>query len=128
MANDEEVADSLISQQRLKAALHYAVGKKCEEIGEELQVEFSKQMIFALTECTFKQSEVIATDLEAFARHAKRTTINGDDVKLLVRRNKNVGDCIKDLSDKLAKLHSRQKMKNKRPRKDAASTDSIMET
>ena len=27
-------------------------------------------------------------DLEAFARHAKRSTVQADDVKLLVRRNK----------------------------------------
>ena len=27
-------------------------------------------------------------DLEAFAKHAKRSTIQADDVKLLVRRNK----------------------------------------
>ena len=27
-------------------------------------------------------------DLEAFAKHAKRSTVQADDVKLLVRRNK----------------------------------------
>ncbi|XP_072888312.1 centromere protein S isoform X1 [Hemitrygon akajei] len=74
--------------QRLRAAVHYTVGCLCEEIGENKQVEFSKQTIAAISETTFRQCENFAKDLERFAKHGKRTTINTDDVKLLARRSK----------------------------------------
>jgi len=35
----------------------------------------------------FQFIEITASDLESFAKHAKRSTINQDDVKLLGRRN-----------------------------------------
>ncbi|XP_006885826.1 PREDICTED: centromere protein S [Elephantulus edwardii] len=74
-------------QQRLKAAVHYTVGRLCEEVASDKEIQFSKQTIAAISELTFRQCENFAKDLEMFARHAKRSTINTDDVKLLARRS-----------------------------------------
>ncbi|KFO31585.1 Centromere protein S [Fukomys damarensis] len=74
-------------QQRLKAAVHYTVGRLCQEVAEDKEVQFSKQTIAAISEMTFRQCENFARDLEMFARHAKRSTINTEDVKLLARRS-----------------------------------------
>ncbi|EHH14312.1 hypothetical protein EGK_00214 [Macaca mulatta] len=74
-------------QQRLKAAVHYTVGCLCEEVALDKEMQFSKQTIAAISELTFRQCENFAKDLEMFARHAKRTTINTEDVKLLARRS-----------------------------------------
>ena len=93
---------------RLKAALHYSVGKTCEQMGKKMSggavvfddnpdrseasssgpVKFSKKFISALSEATWRQlTQVYARDMEAFTRHGKRQTIGQDDVKLIARHN-----------------------------------------
>lgn len=41
--------------QRLKAAVHYTVGRICEKLGEEHRREFSRQVIAAITETAVRQ-------------------------------------------------------------------------
>ncbi|CAG9786585.1 unnamed protein product [Diatraea saccharalis] len=40
-----------------------------------------------ISELVYRKISVYGSDLEAFAKHAKRSTINSEDVKLLTRRN-----------------------------------------
>ncbi|XP_039223575.1 centromere protein S isoform X1 [Crotalus tigris] len=74
-------------EQRLKAAFHYTVACLCEEVAEDKNIKFSRQTIAAISEITFRQCEIFAKDLEMFAKHGKRSTINVEDVKLLARRS-----------------------------------------
>ncbi|XP_065664517.1 centromere protein S [Hydra vulgaris] len=90
---------------QLKAALHYAVGKICEMKSDEHNVTYSKAFIACLTETVVNKIELFATDLEAFAKHAKRTTINIEDVKLLVRRNPGLAEEIETCSKSLIEKH-----------------------
>lgn len=53
--------------QRLKAAVHYTVGRICEE--SDADVTFTKQTIAALTEATYRQIQTYAVDLELFAKY-----------------------------------------------------------
>jgi len=76
--------------QKLKVSLHYTVGKMCEEQAANIQVNFNKQMIGTINEFVWKQLKLITKDLEAFAKHGKRSTVNIEDVKLLVRRNEDL--------------------------------------
>ncbi|KAM9706911.1 centromere protein S isoform 2-T2 [Dama dama] len=90
MMEEEEGAEEqqrFSYRQRLKAAVHYTVGCLCEEVALDKDMQFSKQTIAAISEVTFRQCENFATDLEMFARHGKRSTINTEDVKLLARRS-----------------------------------------
>ncbi|XP_038513773.1 centromere protein S isoform X3 [Canis lupus familiaris] len=89
MEEDEgtEEQERFSHRQRLKAAVHYTVGCLCEDVASDKEVQFSKQTIAAISELTFRQCEHFAKDLEMFARHAKRSTINTEDVKLLARRS-----------------------------------------
>uniref|UniRef100_A0A6Q2WUN8 Centromere protein S n=1 Tax=Esox lucius TaxID=8010 RepID=A0A6Q2WUN8_ESOLU len=41
--------------QRLKAAVHHTVGRLCQSLGENHQMEFSRQVIAAISETTFRQ-------------------------------------------------------------------------
>ncbi|NXM27956.1 CENPS protein, partial [Oxyruncus cristatus] len=100
--------------QRLKAAVHYTVGCLCQEVGEDKDVQFSKQSIAAISEITFRQCETFARDLEMFARHAKRSTINTEDVKLLARRSSSLLKYITQKSDELASSNMEQKEKKKK--------------
>ena len=57
-----------ISLQRLKAAVHYTVGKICEEVRQDQDVDFNRQFIGVLAEASYKQIQSIAVDLELFAK------------------------------------------------------------
>lgn len=103
------------TRQRLKAAVHYTVGRMCMKIGREQQKEFSRQTIAAIAETTFRQCEVFAIDLEAFARHAKRTTVSADDVKLVARRSTALFTYIQNKSEE---LNQEKKNTGKRKSKD----------
>jgi len=73
--------------ERLKAAVELTVGDLCSEISGSAGVEVSRETIATLALLAVEKIERSAEDLEAFAAHAKRTTIQTEDVKLLTRRN-----------------------------------------
>merc|ERR1711874_103113 len=73
--------------ERLKAAVELTVGDLCGEVAGEVGVEFSRETIATLALVAIDKVERSAGDLEAFANHAKRSTVTTDDVKLLTRRN-----------------------------------------
>ncbi|XP_031574714.1 centromere protein S-like [Actinia tenebrosa] len=119
MASDEEQDseyETLAYQQRIKAALHYTVGRICEQIEIENGMQYSRQFIAALTETTYRQCESFAVDLELFAKHAKRTTINRDDVQLLARKSPALAKHIKSLSDEIAATNEAEKANKKTKR------------
>ncbi|PRQ72712.1 hypothetical protein AAT19DRAFT_16636 [Rhodotorula toruloides] len=102
-------ADEPLSRQSLKAAVWYTVTKIAQE--EELSLPFaaSEHFVATLAEVVFQQARwftldphlscvtcpltplaftvSLGNDLERFANHAGRLTINVDDVKLAARRN-----------------------------------------
>ncbi|XP_052647978.1 centromere protein S [Harpia harpyja] len=100
--------------QRLKAAVHYTVGCLCQDVAEKREVQFSKQTIAAISEITFRQCENFAKDLEMFARHAKRSTVTTEDVKLLARRSNSLLKYITQKSDELTSSNMEQKEKKKK--------------
>lgn len=51
----EPIAAERCGFQRLKAAVHYTVGRICHRIGEERRAEFSRQTIAAITETVVRQ-------------------------------------------------------------------------
>ncbi|KAK0635350.1 kinetochore component CENP-S-domain-containing protein [Bombardia bombarda] len=88
------------SRERLKAALWYAIGQIVDEESLRLNRNATPQFIGMLTMMVMGQIENVAIDLESFAQHAGRTTINTDDVMLLTRRNSDLQGMIKDFIDK----------------------------
>lgn len=96
--------------QRLKAAVHYTVGRVCQQTGEDYRREFSPQVIAAITETTFRQCDIFAKDLEAFSRHAKRSTVTAEDVKLAARRSTALYIHIQNKSEE---LNQEQELKKK---------------
>lgn len=99
-------------QQRLKAAVHYTVGRLCEGVGAEQRAGFSRQTVAAVAEAAFRQCDVFAKDLEAFARHAKRATVTSEDVKLLARRSTALSNFIQRKSEELNQEQRELKKKN----------------
>ncbi|XP_010156687.1 PREDICTED: centromere protein S-like, partial [Eurypyga helias] len=102
------------SFQRLKAAVHYTVGCLCQDVAGERGTQFSKPTIAAIAEMTFRQCETFAKDLEMFARHAKRSTVTTEDVKLLARRSNSLLKYITQKSEEITSSNMEQKVKKKK--------------
>ncbi|XP_024409982.1 centromere protein S [Desmodus rotundus] len=117
MEEEEEGAEEqerFSYQQRLKAAVHYTVGCLCAEAASDKEVQLSKQTVAAIAEVTFRQCENFARDLEMFARHAKRSTINTEDVKLLARRSNSLLKYITEKNEEIAQFNIERKTKKKK--------------
>lgn len=119
---------------RLKAALWFAVGKIVDEESIKQNCNATPQYIGALTEMVWAQigqslpccifsflarpmltrPESVATDLESFSRHARRTTVHTEDVVLLARKNPDLLDIVRGFveeqkAEKLRKGKGKQK-------------------
>ncbi|NXI66394.1 CENPS protein, partial [Anseranas semipalmata] len=106
--------------QRLRAAVHYTAGCLCQDVAEDKGVQFSKQTIAAISEITFRQCENFARDLEMFARHAKRSTVTSEDVKLLARRSNSLLKYITQKSEELTSSNMEQKEKKEKKKKKSS--------
>ncbi|GAA5920766.1 hypothetical protein JCM1841_004176 [Sporobolomyces salmonicolor] len=113
-----------LSRQSLKAAVWYTVTKIAQE--EELSLPFaaSEHFVASLAEVVFQQALSLGKDLEAYAKHAGRLTINVDDVKLAARRNEPLYDLLCTSATThglaLADLKADRKPKLKAPPRAAA--------
>ncbi|XP_077996218.1 centromere protein S-like [Glandiceps talaboti] len=125
--DDDESYDQLAYKQRLKAAIHYSVGQICEESAEENDVVFSRQFIATLAEATFRQCGILATDLELFAKHAKRSVVNAEDVKLAVRKSPLLFEHLNSISQQQAAVNEAEREK-KRKKKAAKKAEREVET
>ncbi|VDQ16603.1 unnamed protein product, partial [Trichobilharzia regenti] len=70
-----------------KAELHYKCTQIAREIASEEQCEIDMNIVCLATELVFRFYQVLATDLETFSKHAKRSTVTIEDVFCFVRRN-----------------------------------------
>ncbi|TRY69811.1 hypothetical protein DNTS_000589 [Danionella cerebrum] len=117
--------DSEAQKQRLKAAVHFSVASLCENIAADSEKQFTKQTIAAIAETAFRQCDIFAKDLEAFARHAKRHTVTMDDVKLTARRSTALYNYMQQKSEELAS--NNQELKDKRKKNAAKRKSKEME-
>lgn len=86
-------------EERLKSALWLSIGKIVDEETIKLGVNATPQFIGALTEMVWTQIETVSQDLEFFAKHAGRSTINVSDVMLLARRNEGLESILRAFVD-----------------------------
>ena len=70
-----------------RSKLYCDVGSFCSHYGEQHLGVFSKMYICGLCNISLHFIKEISSDLEQFASHGKRSTINYNDIKLFLRRN-----------------------------------------
>lgn len=87
-------ADEQMKEERLKAALWYAMGQTIDSVALAQNLNATPHFIGGLSEFVWAQIENVAQDLEAFAKHSDRTTINTKDVLLLGRRNEGLAEVL----------------------------------
>ncbi|KAF3390874.1 Centromere protein S [Talaromyces pinophilus] len=97
--SDSNQEETQALEERFKSALWLAIGKIVDEETMQLGVNATPQFIGALTEMVWAQIESVSQDLEAFAKHAGRSTINTNDVMLLARRNEGLESILKAFVD-----------------------------
>ncbi|CAH1154126.1 unnamed protein product [Phaedon cochleariae] len=93
------------NEQKTKQSIHNTTRKIANEVASNFNMEIDADALDIIAELTYKKIQLYGLDLDAFQKHAKRSTINADDVKLLVRRN----ESLKQLVD--SKLQTINSMK-----------------
>lgn len=87
--------DEQAKEEKLKAALWYAMGQTVDSVAVAQDINATPQCIGGLSEMVWNQVQTVAQDLEAFAKHGGRNTINSKDVLLLGRRNEGLAEVLK---------------------------------
>ena len=88
-------ADDETKEEKLKAALWYATGQTVDSVALAQDLNATPHFIGGLSEMVWGQIENVARDLEAFAKHSGRSTINPKDVLLLGRRNEGLEELLR---------------------------------
>ncbi|XP_041979320.1 centromere protein S-like isoform X2 [Aricia agestis] len=126
--------ENISPRQKNRAALLRDVRSICTETCHLLGLDITKPSTDVITELVYKKILLYGSDLEAFARHAKRSTISTDDVKLLVRRNPSLKEHLGSISSNTAVKKQRRKTTNKpekaveAPRENELGTEKPVET
>jgi len=87
--------DDVEKDEKLKAALWYSIGQTIDSVALGQDLNATPHFIGSLSEMVWSQIENVAQDLEAFAKHAGRSTINSKDVVLLGRRNDGLAEILR---------------------------------
>ncbi|XP_045163868.2 centromere protein S-like [Mercenaria mercenaria] len=124
----EENFEQLTHCQRLKAAVHHTTLRVCKESVEGKDVELNRMVVAAISEATWKRFETWATDLEMFAKHGKRSTVNADDVKMLIRKSPKLLEHINMLQEQMnaSKGETKKKTKKTKSKDTTAQTSSTV--
>jgi len=85
------------SKERLEAAHHHTIGRLSKAVEDKFRLKFSPPVLAAVAKLSLHYIEESAVDIEAFSRHAKRASVNSDDVKLLARKNPGLEQHLKKL-------------------------------
>ncbi|KAK5732978.1 MHF histone-fold complex component [Elasticomyces elasticus] len=89
-------ADDEQKEEKLKAALWYSTGQTVDAVAVSQDLNATPHFIGGLTK-----------DLEAFAKHGGRSTINAKDVLLLGRRNDGLKAVLEAEAKEVKKMNAR---------------------
>ena len=82
----------------VRSALHFAVGRICEQEEDDdpdVGARMSSDAVGSLTELVYQYATTsLVNDLVAFSQHAGRKTVTVDDVKLAIRKDKKTHDSL----------------------------------
>ncbi|AES73005.1 putative transcription factor Hap3/NF-YB family [Medicago truncatula] len=76
-------------------------------------MEVSKVVVACVADLAFKYTERLAKDLQLFAQHANRKSVNMEDVILCAHRNENLSSLLRTFSNDL-KVKDRQNEKKRK--------------
>ncbi|XP_026412796.1 protein MHF1 homolog [Papaver somniferum] len=108
----------------LKDRFRLSVIKIAEAEGKKNNMEVSEQVMGCISDLAFKFSEQLAKDLELFAQHAGRKSVNMDDVILSAHRNEHLASSLRLFSSELKGKEPQPEKKRKKTSKKEDKTPS----
>ncbi|XP_017215175.1 protein MHF1 homolog [Daucus carota subsp. sativus] len=90
-------------------------------------MEISEPIVACISDLAFKYAEHVAKDLELFAAHGGRKTVNMKDVILCAHRNEHLADLLRSFGNDLKdKDPQSEKKRKKKSRKDDNAASSVL--
>jgi len=127
---EEEVArrslNETLAAGPLKDRLRLALITTAEAEAQKHGMSVSQLVMGSLADLTFKFTELLARDIEMFAQHAGRKSVNMDDIILAARRNEDVAASLKSFSQELLKAKDQQ-MEKKRKKASTKGEKSLVD-
>uniref|UniRef100_A0A9J7WUP3 Centromere protein S n=1 Tax=Cyprinus carpio carpio TaxID=630221 RepID=A0A9J7WUP3_CYPCA len=99
-------------KQRLKAAVHYTVGRLCQDIAADCEKQITKQTIAAIAETAFRQCDIFAKDLEAFASEKHCTLSIPSQYNYIQQKSEELALNNQELKEKRKKNAAKRKSKD----------------
>lgn len=116
--DDEEAArrslNETLAAGPLKDRMRLALVTTAESEAQKHGMSVSQIVMASLADLTFKFTEQLARDIEMFAQHAGRKSVNIDDIILAARRNEDVASSLKSFSQELLKAKDQQMEKKRK--------------
>lgn len=106
-----EEGDGTEPEKGLKELNHFIVGSMSEEFCAEKNVKMTKEFVYCVSELAFSMLQSVSRDLECFAQHAKRSTVQKEDLLLSVRKNASLQKILNNEISKLKKTPATNKRK-----------------
>lgn len=88
---------------QLKAAVYLSVAKMVEQHTQEMGIAASPSFVASLVELVYNQLVSLGEDLELFADHAGRSTVNASDMYMVTRKNEVLTAALKEYEAGLRK-------------------------
>ncbi|OBA19094.1 hypothetical protein METBIDRAFT_80036 [Metschnikowia bicuspidata var. bicuspidata NRRL YB-4993] len=86
---------------QLKGSVYLGVAKMVEEHCQDLGITASPSFVASLVELVYNQILLLGEDLELFAEHAGRSTINTSDMYMITRKNEILATALKEYEKNL---------------------------
>ncbi|CAH0492822.1 unnamed protein product [Peronospora farinosa] len=116
---------------RMRQSILYTVGRICDDeaqkqnYGHHTRPVISKEAMALIADLVYKQSEVMATDLQFFARHANRKIIKSEDVMLCARKHPNLTNLLQKYQRETSTSTSATSTSSKKRRRNFTDLDEI---
>ncbi|XP_057970283.1 protein MHF1 homolog [Malania oleifera] len=124
-ASDAEREDDDAATELLRDRFRLATISIAEAEAKKNEMEISEQIVACISDLAFKYTEQLGKDLELFAQHAGRKSVNMEDVILSAHRNEHLAASLRSFSNELkAKEPQSERKKRKKASRmeDRAST------
>ncbi|KAF5731000.1 centromere protein S-like [Tripterygium wilfordii] len=97
-----------------------------EDEAKKNGMEISEPIVACISDLAFKYSEQLAKDLELFAQHGGRKTVNMEDVILTAHRNEHLTTVLRSFCNDLKAKEPQQERKRKKALKKEENADGVV--